>query len=233
MIVPVYKGRGETLRAIHACLSAPQTTPFTLLAVNDRSPDPELTADLAELAGRGLFHLVENERNLGFVRSVNRALGLRQGRAVVLLNSDAQVFGDWLDRLVAHAEPSDAETAEARGRPPVGSVTPLSNNATICSYPRFNANNTMPLEIARPELDRDGRPDQPRPRRGRAHRRRLLHVHDRPGARRRRRARRRGLRQGLRRGERLVPARHQGGVRQPAGRGRLRLPCRPDLVRAG
>jgi glycosyltransferase involved in cell wall biosynthesis len=35
----------------------------------------------------------------------------------------------------------------------VGSVTPLSNNATICSYPRFNANNTMPLEIARPDLD--------------------------------------------------------------------------------
>ncbi|KIU36481.1 glycosyl transferase, partial [Methylobacterium radiotolerans] len=104
VIVPVYKGRGETLRAIHACLSAPQATPFTLLAVNDRSPDPELTAELAALAGRGLFHLVENEQNLGFVRSVNRALGLRQGRAVVLLNSDAEVFGDWLDRLVAHAE---------------------------------------------------------------------------------------------------------------------------------
>ncbi|SFM52834.1 Glycosyltransferase, GT2 family [Methylobacterium pseudosasicola] len=148
VIMPVYKGRGETLRAIHACLAAPQKTPFTLLAVNDRSPDPQLTADLAELAGRGLFHLVENQNNLGFVRSVNRGLSLRQGKAVVLLNSDAQVFGDWLDRLVAHAE-----TAEADGRPPVGSVTPLSNNATICSYPRFNANNTMALEIPRPELD--------------------------------------------------------------------------------
>ncbi|SDA35576.1 Glycosyl transferase 4-like domain-containing protein, partial [Methylobacterium sp. UNC378MF] len=138
----------------------PQATPFTLLAVNDRSPDPELTADLAHLAGRGLFHLVENERNLGFVRSVNRALGLRQGRAVVLLNSDAEVFGDWLDRLVAHAEPQTAPQAGSGGEAgmgaglPVGSVTPLSNNATICSYPRFNANNTMPLEIARPELDR-------------------------------------------------------------------------------
>ncbi|MDP4005511.1 glycosyltransferase, partial [Methylobacterium sp. NEAU K] len=152
VIVPVYKGRGETLRAIHACLSQPQQTPFTLLAVNDRSPDPELTAELAALARRGLFHLVENERNLGFVRSVNRALALRQGRAVVLLNSDAEVFGDWLDRLVAHAE-----TAEAEGRPRVGSVTPLSNNATICSYPRFNANNTMPLEIGRPELDQAAR----------------------------------------------------------------------------
>ncbi|MGU3287747.1 glycosyltransferase [Methylobacterium mesophilicum] len=152
VIMPVYKGRGETLRAIHACLAAPQTTPFTLLAVNDRSPDPDLSADLRDLAGRGLFHLVENQNNLGFVRSVNRGLSLRQGRAVVLLNSDAQVFGDWLDRLVAHAE-----TAEAEGRPPVGSVTPLSNNATICSYPRFNANNTMALEIPRAELDQAAR----------------------------------------------------------------------------
>ncbi|WP_342145689.1 glycosyltransferase family 2 protein, partial [Methylobacterium fujisawaense] len=91
--------------------------PFTLLAVNDRSPDPELTADLARLAGRGLFHLVENERNLGFVRSVNCALGLRQGRAVVLLNSDAQVFGDWLDRLVAHAEPKVEPEAAPRAEP--------------------------------------------------------------------------------------------------------------------
>ncbi|MBE7249432.1 MAG: glycosyltransferase, partial [Actinomycetospora chiangmaiensis] len=160
VIVPVYKGRGETLRAIHACLSAPQQTPFTLLAVNDRSPDPQLTAELAELAARGLFHLVENAQNLGFVRSVNRALSLRQGRAVVLLNSDAQVFGDWLDRLVAHAEPEAEPEAEpaaepaGAARPRVGSVTPLSNNATICSYPRFNANNTMPLEIDRPDLDR-------------------------------------------------------------------------------
>ncbi|AYO81998.1 glycosyltransferase [Methylobacterium brachiatum] len=157
VIMPVYKGRGETLRAIYACLAAPQKTPFTLLAVNDRSPDPLLTADLKDLAGRGLFHLVENRENLGFVRSVNRGLSLRQGKAVVLLNSDAQVFGDWLDRLVAHAETPHAEAAEAEGRPPVGSVTPLSNNATICSYPRFNANNTMALEIPRPELDQAAR----------------------------------------------------------------------------
>ncbi|MDP4025838.1 glycosyltransferase [Methylobacterium sp. NEAU 140] len=143
VIVPVYKGRGETLRAIHACLAARQRTKMTLLAINDRSPDPELTGDLAALARRGLFHLVENERNMGFVRSVNRGLSLRQGKAVVLLNSDAQVFGDWLDRLVTHAE----------ARPRVGSITPLSNNATICSYPKFNANNGMQLEIARPELD--------------------------------------------------------------------------------
>ncbi len=32
--------------------------------------------------------------------------------------------------------------------------------------------------------------------------------------------------------ERLVPARHQGRLRQPARRGRVRPPCRPDLVRA-
>ncbi|WP_238290549.1 glycosyltransferase, partial [Methylobacterium longum] len=53
------------------------------------------------------------------------------------------------------AEPHAGSAAPQDGaRPPVASVTPLSNNATICSYPRFNANNTMPLEIDRPDLDR-------------------------------------------------------------------------------
>ncbi|MFB0491362.1 hypothetical protein ABIE45_003948 [Methylobacterium sp. OAE515] len=235
VIVPVYKGRGETLRAIHACLSAPQTTPFTLLAVNDRSPDPQLTAELADLARRGLFHLVENAQNLGFVRSVNRALSLRQGRAVVLLNSDAQVFGDWLDRLVAHAEPEAEPDAEPAGaaRPRVGSVTPLSNNATICSYPRFSANNTMPLEIDRPDLDRLA---------ARINRGRAVPVPtgvgfcmymtaealDAVGP-----LDAEAFGKGYGEENDWCLRATKARLRQSARRGRLRLPCRPDLVRAG
>ena len=200
--MPIYKGRGETLRAIHACLTERQETPFTLLAINDRSPDPVLAADLAQLAARGLFLLVDNEKNLGFVRSVNRGLSLRQGKAVVLLNSDAQVFGNWLDRLVSHAET----------KPRVGSVTPLSNNATICSYPRFNANNTMRLEIPRARPRRCGEGDQPRPDGGGADRRRLLHVHD-------RRRPRRGRHAWTRSPSARATARRTTGACAPARRG--------------
>jgi hypothetical protein len=44
---------------------------------------------------------------------------------VVLLNSDTEVPAGWLDRLAGHAHAS----------PWIGTVTPFSNNATICSYP--------------------------------------------------------------------------------------------------
>ncbi len=51
-----------------------------------------------------------------------------------MLNSDTEVAGDWLDRL----------TECAYSEPEIGTVTPFSNNATICSYPQTCADNTLP-----------------------------------------------------------------------------------------
>lgn len=88
----------------------------------------------ATLAGRGFeLEVLEHETPLGFVASVNHAL---QGsdRDVVLLNSDTQVTPGWLGRLRAAAY-SDSKIA---------TVTPFSNNATICSLPRFLDENALP-----------------------------------------------------------------------------------------
>ncbi len=46
-------------------------------------------------------------------------------RDVVLLNSDTEVPTGWLSRL----------TAQAYAHPRIATVSPFSNNATICSYP--------------------------------------------------------------------------------------------------
>ena len=144
VIIPVYRGYDETLATIHAVLAAPQTTRFGLHVVNDASPDAALQATLGDLAARGLFSLEKNETNLGFVKTCNRGLRGFTDKAVVLLNADATVFGDWLDRIDAHAK-SD---------PRIATITPLSNNATICSYPTDNDNNVVELECAPVELDR-------------------------------------------------------------------------------
>jgi glycosyltransferase involved in cell wall biosynthesis len=68
---------------------------------------------------------------------------LHKLRDIVLLNSDAEVYDGWLDRL----------SNSAYYHPKTGTVTPLSNNATICSYPRFLYDNPFPLEISYAELD--------------------------------------------------------------------------------
>ena len=62
----------------------------------------------------------------------------------MLLNSDTLVNGDWLDRMVA----------TARSMPEIGTATPFSNNATICSYPDCNVENDFALEIDDAALDR-------------------------------------------------------------------------------
>ncbi|GAB6846043.1 GT2 family glycosyltransferase [Methylorubrum rhodinum] len=143
LIMPVYKGIDDTLRAIHSVLSAAQATPFALVVIDDCSPEPALSTALADLAGRGLFVLEKNAENLGFVRTCNRGLELAAGRDVVLLNADIVVFGDWLDRLLWHAG----------NDPSIATVTPFSNNATICSYPVFCIDNQTQLEVGPAEID--------------------------------------------------------------------------------
>jgi GT2 family glycosyltransferase/glycosyltransferase involved in cell wall biosynthesis len=143
VIVPVYAGAQETLRCLWSVLASPVQTPHELVVIDDCSPEPALSAFLRDLAGLGLLRLLVNERNRGFVATVNLGLALHWDRDVVILNSDTRVHPGWLDRLAAHgvAEPKAA------------SITPLSNNATVCSYPRMLHSNWERLEADDALLD--------------------------------------------------------------------------------
>ncbi|MBI2720092.1 MAG: glycosyltransferase [Rhizobiales bacterium] len=143
VVVPVYRGYDDTLACIHSVLSSPVTTAFELVVIDDCSPDPQLSAKLRELAGLGLFTLLVNESNLGFVATANRGMALHGERDVILLNSDTVVYNDWLDRLRAQAR-----------RPHVGTATPFSTNATICSYPTTLRDNPEELETGYETIDR-------------------------------------------------------------------------------
>jgi len=143
VVVPVYQGRAETLRCLYSVLAASCSTSFELVVIDDDGPDAELNEDLERLSNRGLFSLMSNPQNLGFVHTVNRGMALHPKRDVVLLNADTEVFDGWLDRL----------RRTAQRHPRTATVTPLSNNATICSYPRFLQDNPFPLELSYAELD--------------------------------------------------------------------------------
>ncbi len=143
VIIPAYRGLAETRRCLESVLEAPVRSAHEVVVIDDASPEPELSAWLRGLAGRGRITLVVHERNAGFVASVNEGMRLHPERDVLLLNSDTEVAGDWLDRISAHG---------ARD-PGAGTVTPFSNNATICSYPLFAQPNPLPDGVGTARLD--------------------------------------------------------------------------------
>ncbi|WP_288896848.1 methyltransferase domain-containing protein [uncultured Delftia sp.] len=135
VIVPVYRGLDDTRNCIESVLASPCRTHWQLVVINDASPEPEVTTWLREKAAQEpRITLLENEENLGFVGTVNRGMALNTAHDVLLLNSDTVVANDWLDRI------RQAAYGDAR----IASVTPFSNNATICSYPRFCEGNDLP-----------------------------------------------------------------------------------------
>ncbi len=145
VVVPVFAGRKETVRCIEAVIAtrASLTCPFELIVIDDASPDPEITSYLANLKGHELLTVLANTRNMGFVATANRGMCLHSERDVVLLNSDTEVVNDWLDRL----------NACAYREPDIGTVTPFSNNATICSFPVVCKNNPIPLGMSVSDVD--------------------------------------------------------------------------------
>ncbi len=134
IIVPVYRGYEEVRRCLESILRSPSVTGYQVVIVDDATPEIAVEDYLDSLASSDeRVSLLRNRENLGFVGSVNRGMSLHADHDVVLLNSDTEVANDWLDRLHACAY-RDERTA---------TVTPFSNNATICSFPGMCVDNPL------------------------------------------------------------------------------------------
>ena len=133
VVVTVYGAREETLACL-ASVRAALSPPSRVVVVDDGSSDSELVAALNELARRRRIRLIRHAEPLGFPASANAGLLACQGRDVVLLNSDTLVAPGWLAGL----------RAAAYSMPDIGTATPLSNSATILSYPGEAGSNPAP-----------------------------------------------------------------------------------------
>jgi GT2 family glycosyltransferase/glycosyltransferase involved in cell wall biosynthesis len=128
VVIAAYRGLRETQLCLNSVLDDPDRPPGQVIVVDDCSPEPRLVAWLQRLAAEGRITLLRNRRNAGFVSSVNRGMEAADGHDVALLNSDTVVPHGWLHRLAA----------QAYSRSRVATVSPFSNNATICGYPSIS-----------------------------------------------------------------------------------------------
>ncbi len=133
IVMPVYRGFATTKACLESVFAALPPR-GKIIVIDDATPEPDMAAWLDEVAGEKRIVLIRHARNLGFPAAANAGIRAARNRDVLLLNSDTLVPPGAIAAL------ADA----AYARPEIGSVTPMSNEATICSYPKGDGGNKPP-----------------------------------------------------------------------------------------
>lgn len=132
IIIPVYNALDDLKNCLESIRRNTDLTLDRVIAIDDKSPDAAVYPYMQSMAGDGIV-VLQNETNQGFSGTINRGLDYSD-RDVILLNSDTIVTANWVDKIVACAYSDSA----------IGTVTPFSNNATLCSIPGFCQENVVP-----------------------------------------------------------------------------------------
>jgi len=145
IIIPVYNGF-EYLPKLFESVFENTDLPFRLIIADDASPDANVREFLSKLKSENPdkeIVLFQNETNLGFVRTVNKAVKKAEND-FILLNTDVEVPPNWLSRLMHPILHLDN----------VASVIPFTNSGTISSFPEFVKDNEIFEGLSVTEIDK-------------------------------------------------------------------------------
>lgn len=133
IIIPVYNAFEELKLCLASIYEYTDLKKNRLILIDDNSTDQRIGEYLDGQCAENII-VIHNKQNQGFSANINLGFSQSQTRDVMLLNSDTIVTERWVEKIAACAY-SDRS---------IGTVTPLSNHATICSVPRFCEDNLLP-----------------------------------------------------------------------------------------
>ena len=134
IIIPIYNAYDCLKSCIDSVIKNTNLDENRLILINDKSTDDRVLPLLKEYSNDESIILLENRENLGFVKTVNKGMKYSKENDVLLLNSDTEVTSNWLKKIKNCAYSSEN----------IGTVTPLSNNATLASVPEPFVPNDIP-----------------------------------------------------------------------------------------
>lgn len=127
VLVPIYNGL-EHLKRLFPSLAAHTPDDIEILLVDDFSPDPEILPLIQRyLKKYSQWTYMRNDRNLGFLQTVNNGMKKVRTDYVILLNTDTEVPRDWIPKMITPF----LENSK------IATTTPFTNCGVIFSYPRF------------------------------------------------------------------------------------------------
>lgn len=129
IIVPVYGDWPSLKDCIVSLTKHVDTTTHKVIFINDCGPQVELMEKNIKslISGKKGFRYYKNDKNLGFVGTCNRAVSEvdNSSNDVLLLNSDTKVTAGFIEEMLSLLHSDQM----------IGTVSPRSNNATICTLP--------------------------------------------------------------------------------------------------
>lgn len=136
IIIPIYNAYEDLVKCVSSIWKNTDLQNNRLILVNDKSTDPRIKEYMDNIKTENII-VHHSENNGGFSASVNIGMGYSDENDVVLLNSDTIVTSNWIDKIreCAYSE----ET--------IATVTPLSNSATLASFPIFGQDNPIPENV--------------------------------------------------------------------------------------
>ena len=141
LIIPVYNGFTFFDKLFSTIVQTKMN--YRMIIIDDKSSDERVYSYLNEFAnGKDNVILLQNEKNLGFVKTVNKGLALCNNH-VALINTDIELPDQWLERLMLPILIDDS----------VASTTPYTTCGTICSFPDFLKDNKLFLNLNVDEID--------------------------------------------------------------------------------
>lgn len=133
IIIPIYNAYDDLVKCVDSVKKHTDLSVHRLILINDCSTDERIIPYIYSQEAENII-VINNEQNAGFSRNVNKGMLYSEDRDVLLLNSDTIVTENWIDKIVNCAY----------SKPEIGTVTPMSNSATLCSYPIMCQDNDIP-----------------------------------------------------------------------------------------
>lgn len=142
IIIPIYNAFEDLQVCLQSLYRNTDLQKNRLILIDDNSPDDRIKPYLEAQIGHindvteqpDNIVVIYNNTNQGFSNNINLGMKQSSDNDVILLNSDTIVTKNWVEKMLACAY-SDSS---------IGTVTPVSNNATLCSVPNFCEENTLP-----------------------------------------------------------------------------------------
>lgn len=133
IIIPIYNAFEDLKTCLESLYKNTDLETNRLILINDNSSDKRVRPFLEKQTRKNVI-VIHNEINKGFSNNINIGINQSDINDVILLNSDTILTSRWVEKMVKCAYSSKT----------IGTVTPLSNNATLCSVPKLFEENRLP-----------------------------------------------------------------------------------------